>query len=117
MKPLQPFEFTPKFQPVPEDPVVFTLKPLDFAGQYVVGIATAETESGLPGMTGIRALPDYVIGWKGGGLEEKSGAEAQKELRKIISGGPNRKWGAWLLQIMMRLMTDSEFSEDEAKKS
>jgi hypothetical protein len=117
MKQLQPFEFTPALQPVPENPITFQLKPLDFKGQYIMQIARAETESGLPGFTGLKAAVDYVISWKGGGIEEASEEDARKVLRKVLTGGTDIKWVAWLTSIMNRLLSESEVSESDAKKS
>jgi len=115
MKQLAPFEFTPTIQPDPDDPVIFTLRPLDFAGDTEL---TAAQVSGPEGATAaLRIASKYVNGWKGGGQDPvNSRGAARARLREVLDGAPSITWKAWLTVIALELLNRAEPSEEDAKK-
>jgi hypothetical protein len=116
MKHLEPFEFTPAYQVKPEDPVTFTLKPLDVRGRYEIkaGVYVVGDEVRIR-WEGASAAARYITGWKGGGIKPYSRTRPQQ----IIDGVDDADdgWEFWLSAIAFKLLAESEPSEDASKKS
>lgn len=112
---METFEYTPPNQPVPEDPVVFTLKPLDFAGD--AELTTAQATGPEATMAVLKVASRYIAGWRGGGKEPVTARGAVRaKMNEVLSGAPSLTWKAWLLQIAMELSMRAQPSEEDAKK-
>lgn len=111
MKNLERFEFAPSYQPEADDPVSFTLKPLDLKGQYE--LRSSFNKKGVPSWEGIEAASQYIVGWSGKQLGEFS----RHKVREIVSGGADMHWMIWLGHIAGELYVRSVIEADTEKKS
>ena len=111
MKHLEPYDFTPDFQPVEADPVSFRLKPFDFAGQ---GDFQAYLNTlGKPTFDGIKVAAKYVVGWSGGGL----GTYSRAAMNQLLSGSSNTNFLLWMYAVAGDLYGKSLMGDEDAKKS
>lgn len=109
-----PYWYTPDYQPIPEAPVEFQLKPLDQETLYVV-----QHNKGLnvtPAWPGIKAAFEKgVIGWKNVAIDGAAAdfdlANAQKILRQVGSAD----WMIWLGAIGGELYHNAFLSAEEKK--
>jgi hypothetical protein len=107
------FDFTPKAQPFPEDPVVFTLRPLDQRGLTNMNGARVMMRTDMAAMGDVAVR--YIIGWRGGKQEPVTDPDRRlEEVRN--SATPNMYWMAWLTQISNELLSRAKPKEEDAKK-
>ena len=112
---LEPFEITPAAQPDENDPVVFTVKPLDQRGYINM---TAIQGAGITNADKMAEIASrYVVGWKGGGQPPCIARdEVRRRLHEACNGPPNVLWLSWLVQIASELVTRATPKDDDAKK-
>lgn len=109
-----PYWFTPNYQPNPDAPVEFQLKPLDQETLYIV-----QHNKGMnvtPAWPGIKAAFEKgVVGWKNiaidGTAAEFSPANAYKILRQV----GDADWMIWLGAIGGELYNNAFLSAEEKK--
>lgn len=112
---LERFEYTPPTQPVEDDPVIFTLKPLDQRGFMNMTAVLSSGEENTDKAAEICSR--YIVKWRGGGQEPcEAKDQVRQRLRDAINGEPNVFWSAWLAQIANELMTRAIPKEGDAKK-
>lgn len=114
MQKLQPYWYTPTYQPDDGVTVEFELRPLDQGSLYTVQASVMA--NGVPDWKGVRtAFENGVVGWKnitvaGRPVEFSRGGAAQV-LRDTGSG----RWMLWLGSIAGELLRNGLLSEDEKK--
>jgi hypothetical protein len=112
---LENFEYTPLLQPIEDDPVIFTLRPLDFAGR--AEITMAQTTGPEATMSLLKSAARFIVGWRGGGKDPVTARGAVRaKMSEVMSGPPMITWEMWLLSIAWELLKRSAPSEEDAKK-
>lgn len=114
MRKLQPYWFTPTYQPDEGAVVEFELKPLDQASLYTVQASFGPNN--VPDWSGVKtAFANGVVGWKNvtadGQPIEFSPKAASQILREIGSA----TWMIWLGQIAGELWRNGFLTDGEKK--
>jgi hypothetical protein len=113
---LENFEYTPTSQPVADDPVIFTLRPLDQRGYVNMVGAQALSRTRLDAQHDVAIR--YIAGWRGGGQGAVTDpAAVVARLAEVVNAKkPNVYWMAWLTQIAKVLSDNADPGEEDAKK-
>lgn len=114
MRKILPYWFTPKYQPNPELPVEFNLRPLDQETLYTV--QSSFNALGNVTWPGVKAAVIFgLVGWKNVSLDDAAAEFNQEALRKIIGGLGDADWMIWLGIICGQLYSNAFLSAEEKK--
>lgn len=115
MRKLLPYWFTPSYQPNPDSPVEFELRPL--AQETLHEVQASFNALGNPTWPGIKAAFEKgVTGWRNITLGGESIDFAPKNVRAILLQVGSADWLIWLGQICGSLYANA-FLTDEEKKT
>lgn len=110
---LLPYWFTPSYQPNPDAPVEFELKPLD---QETLHTIQASFQDGVPRWRGIKAgFENGVAGWKNISIDGASAEFNPKNVQHILKQVGSADWMIWLGAICGQLYTNAWLSDEEKK--
>lgn len=109
-----PYWFTPEYQPNPESPIEFHLKPLDQETLYIVQHSKGMNVS--PAWPGIKAAFEKgVIGWKNVTLDGTAVEFSADQAQKILRQPGSADWMILLGSISGELYQNAFLSAEEKK--
>lgn len=114
MRKVLPYWFTPKYQPNPDAPVEFQLKPLDPETLYT--IQASFNSLGNATWSGVKAAAQFgLVGWKNVILDGAPADFNKDALSKILGGIGDADWMIWLGIICGQLYANAFLSAEEKK--
>jgi hypothetical protein len=107
----EPFTFTPAYQPKPEAPVTFQLRPLNLASLHD-HFQRHYNRNHEPGWADHSAVfVQNVIGWTG------RSEDCTPKVRAQLASGDDLDWYIWIGQISGELYTRALLKDNERKNS